>query len=149
MNDPTALFCGLVSKSRKEIYVFDEMYKKKMSNETIYEQINKTGYSKERIIADCAEPKSIDRLYSLGLIRIHPARKGKDSILYGIDGIQNYKIIVHPRCVNFLTEISNYAWEIDKFGQTTNRPTDDFNHLMDAMRYAMEDVLKGSNFSFD
>lgn len=148
-NDPTALFCGMISKERKEIYVFDELYKKGMSNEQIYEQIEKMGYLKEKIIADAAEPKSIDRLRTLGLVRVRAARKGKDSVLAGIDFLQDFKIIVHPRCANFLTEIANYAWDKDKFGQQINKPVDDFNHLMDAMRYALEEHMRENSFSFD
>lgn len=148
-NDPTALFCGMVSKKNKKIYVFDELYKKGMSNEQIYDEIEKLGYRKEKIIADSAEPKSIERLRVLGMHRVRPARKGQDSILFGIDGIQDYKIIIHPRCTNFLTEISNYSWDKDKFGQQINRPIDEFNHLMDAMRYAMEDILRGTSVSFE
>ena len=93
------------------------------------------GYAKEVITADSAEPKSIDELKGLGLRRIAPAKKGRDSINMGIQFIQNFEIIIHPRCVNFLTEISNYTWDKDKFGNPINRPIDDFNHCMDALRY--------------
>lgn len=148
-NDPSALFCGLVDKSAKTIWVFDEMYRKGMSNEMIAEEVIKSGYAKEKIRADCAEPKSIDRLYTLGLSHIRRARKGKDSINNGIDYIQDFHIIVHPRCVNFITEISNYTWDTDnKTGKRLNKPIDDFNHLMDAMRYALEDFSDGEAFSF-
>lgn len=148
-NDPTALFCGLIDQTNKKIYVFDEMYKKGMSNERIYSEIVSMGYQKEKITADSAEPKSIDRLDELGLYRIESARKGKDSINNGIDFIQDYEIIIHPRCVNFITEISNYQWDEDKFGNKLNKPIDDFNHLMDAMRYALEGFIEGDTFSFD
>ena len=148
-NDPSALFCGMVDLNNKVIYVFDEMYKTGMSNEAIYNEIVKMGYVKERITADSAEPKSIDRLREMGIQHIKAARKGKDSVNNGIDFIQDFKIIVHPRCVNFITEISNYTWDTDKFGKKINKPIDDFNHLMDAMRYALEDFIKGSTFSFD
>lgn len=148
-NDPSALWCGFVDLSNKIIYVFDEMYEKGMSNERIHTNVTKMGYAKERITADSAEPKSIDRLRELGLSRIRKARKGKDSINSGIDFIQDFKIIIHPRCVNFLTEISNYTWAIDKFGKKLNKPIDDFNHLMDAMRYALESFSMGETFSFD
>ena len=108
------------------------------------------GYAKERIRADSAEKKSIDRLYTLGLSHITAARKGPDSIVHGIDFIQDYHIIIHPRCVNFITEISNYTWAKDsKTGNMINKPIDDFNHLMDAMRYALEDISMGSVYSFD
>lgn len=137
-NDPTALFCGLFDKVNKKIYVFDEIYEKGLSNAAIYQRVNDKGFSKELITADCAEPKSIDELRGLGLIRITAAKKGKDSIMNGIQFIQDYEIIIHPKCVNFLTEISNYTWDKDKFGNAINKPVDDFNHLMDAMRYAIE-----------
>lgn len=137
-NDPTALFCGLLDKVNKKIYVFDEIYEKGLSNAAIYQRINSKGFSKELITADCAEPKSIDELRGLGLRRITAAKKGKDSIMNGIQFIQDYEIIIHPKCVNFLTEISNYTWDKDKFGNAINKPVDDFNHLMDAMRYAIE-----------
>lgn len=148
-NDPTALWCGLVDASAKTLYVFDELYQKGMSNEAIYQKVQEMGYSKEKITADCAEPKSIDRLRDLGLRHIKGARKGKDSIHHGIDFIQDFEIIIHPRCVHFLTEISNYTWDTDKFGNKINKPIDDFNHLMDAMRYGLESIAKGDTFSFD
>ena len=149
-NDPSALFCGLIDESNKTLWVFDEMYDYAMSNERIGETVCNMGYSKEQITADCAEPKSIDRLRQLGLYRIRRSRKGKDSIQNGIDYIQDFHIIIHPKCVNFLTEISNYTWDTDpKTGKKLNVPIDDFNHLMDAMRYALEDFSRGDAFSFD
>lgn len=147
-NDPTALFCGLVDLENKKLYVFDELYKKGLSNNAIYQNINEMGYSKERITGDSAEPKSIDELRGLGLNRIKGANKGKDSIMNGIQFIQDFEIIVHPRCVNFLTEISNYTWDKDKFGNTINKPIDDFNHLMDAMRYALERFMRKDNWLY-
>ena len=149
-NDPSALFCGLIDESSKTLWVFDEMYKNGMSNEAIASEITKMGYAKEKIRADCAEPKSIDRLRELGLQHIRKSRKGKDSIANGIDYLSDYHIIIHPRCVNFLTEISNYTWDTDsKTGKKINKPIDDFNHLMDAMRYAIEQAVKGDAFSFE
>ena len=139
VNDPSTLFCGLVDTVAREIYVFDEMYEKGMSNEDILSKVAEMGYAKERIKADSAEPKSIAYLRKAGLRNIRAAKKGPDSIRAGISLIQDYKIIVHPRCVNFLTEISNYTWDKDKFDNMINKPIDDFNHLMDAMRYAMEE----------
>lgn len=148
-NDPSALFCGLIDPSAKTLWVFDEMYKNGMSNEQIAAEIIKLGYSKERITADSAEPKSIARLRELGLYHIEAARKGRDSINNGIDYLQDFHIIVHPRCVSFLTEIGNYTWNTDnRTGKKLNVPIDDFNHLMDAMRYGCEGFIRGDNFSF-
>lgn len=143
-HDPSAFFCGMLDERNKKIYVFDEMYEKGLSNEAIYKEIASMGYSKERITADSAEPKSIARLQSLGLHGVNAARKGQDSINNGIDYLSDFQIIIHPRCVNFLTEISNYTWAEDKFGRKINKPIDDFNHLMDAMRYATERFMRGS-----
>ena len=146
-NDPTAFFIGFVDIENKKLYVWDEIYQKGMSNKKIYDSIKDAGYEKERITADCAEPKSIDELKGYGL-RIKGAEKGKDSIKNGIQWIQDLEIIIHPRCVNFLTEISNYTWDSDKFGTKLNVPIDDFNHLMDAMRYALEQFIKGNKWMY-
>lgn len=136
-NDPTALFCGFLSLSERRLYVWDELYKNGLSNKAIYNEVSRMGYSKERITADSAEPKSIDELKGLGL-RIAGAKKGKDSVNNGIQWIQDLEIVIHPRCVNFLMEISTYQWKKDKFDKKLNEPEDDNNHLMDAMRYAVE-----------
>lgn len=139
-NDPTALFCGFVSLEERRLYVWDELYKTGLSNKAIYAEISRMGYNKERITGDSAEPKSIDELRGFGL-KIKGAKKGKDSINNGIQWIQDLEIVVHPRCVNFLTEISLYQWKKDKFGKALNQPEDDNNHLMDAMRYALESYI--------
>lgn len=144
-NDPSALFIGFLDREEKKLYVWDEMYEKGLSNKRIFEEISRIGYAKERITADSAEPKSIDELKGYGL-RISPAKKGKDSVLNGIQWIQDLTIIVHPRCVNYLTEIGSYTWKDDKFGKRLNEPIDDSNHLMDAMRYALEKHIKGKGW---
>lgn len=146
-NDPSAFFVGFLDLENKKLYVWDEFYEKGLSNKRIFEKITSMGYGKERITADSAEPKSIDELKSLGL-RIQGAKKGKDSVTNGIQWIQDLQIIIHPRCVNFLTEISNYTWATDKFGTLLNVPVDDFNHLMDAMRYALEKHIVGNKWLY-
>ena len=148
-NDPSTLFCGMVDVAGNTIYVFDEMYGYGMSNTKIHKTVFDMGYAKEKITADSANPKDIDHLRDLGLRNIRGSRKGKDSVNNGIQYIQDFHIIIHPKCVNFLTEISNYTWDVDKFGKKINKPIDDFNHLMDAMRYALQDFIKGETFSFD
>lgn len=147
-NDPSALFCGLVDTRERVIYVFDEMYARGLSNMMIYDRIARMGFSKERIAADSANPKDIAELRALGLSRIRAARKGADSINHGIQFIRNFKIVIHSRCVNFYTEISSYAWAEDEFGKLTNRPAGGMDHLMDAMRYAIEDVDRARSFGF-
>lgn len=136
-NDPTAFICILVNQEQNLLYIFDEHYQKAMSNSDIASMIKYKGYAKETIIADSSEPKSIDDIKKKGIRRIKAALKGKDSILNGIANIQDYKIYVHPKCENTLIELNNYVWD-NKDGVVLNKPIDDYNHLMDALRYAME-----------
>lgn len=147
-NDPTALFCGFVSLEHKRLYVWDELYKKALSNKAIYDEVCRMGYQKERITADCAEPKSIDELKGLGIRRIQAAKKGRDSINNGIQWIQDLEIIIHPRCVNFLTEISTYQWKKDKFEKALNEPEGGADHLMDAMRYGLEKYIQKNKWLY-
>lgn len=130
-NDPTALVCALMDKATRTIYVFDELYEKGLDNIELSKRITEMGYAKERIVADCAEPKSIYELQKYGgLTRVVPAIKGSD-IMYGIQKLQQYHIIIHPRCVNTLTEIGLYCFDVDrKTGQTINKPVDAYNHCL-------------------
>ena len=140
-NDPTAFICALVDQDAKELYIFDEHYEKAMTNSEIAAMIKYKGYAKEVIIADSSEPKSIEEIKRAGVMRIKGAAKGKDSILNGIQLIQDYKIIVHPKCENTLLELSNYVWDT-KDGVMINKPIDDYNHLLDSLRYGMERIKK-------
>ena len=142
-NDPTAFIAAIADTENKELYIFDEHYKQAMSNKDIADMIKYKGYAKEMIIADSAEPKSIDDIRKQGIRRIKAAAKGKDSILNGIQHIQSYKIIVHPKCENTILELNNYIWD-NKDGVILNKPVDNYNHLMDALRYAME-TIKSTN----
>ena len=139
-NDPTAFIAFAVNPIAREIYIYDEHYQTKMLNCDIAEMIKRKGFSKERIRADCAEPKSNDDLRRLGIARIMPSVKGRDSIINGISKIQEYKIFVHPACLNMIAELSSYCWKKDKNENGLNVPEDTNNHLCDALRYAFEDV---------
>lgn len=141
-NDATAFICSLIDLDNMEIFIFDEHYQKAMSNKMIADMIKYKGYAKERIVGDSSEPKSIDDIKRQGVYRIKGARKGKDSILNGIQYIQDFKIYVHPKCENTLIELSNYVWDT-KEGNVINKPIDDYNHLMDALRYSLEDIRLG------
>ena len=144
-NDPSAAFIGFVDLKGMKIYVWDEMYEKGLSNKKIYNKLVSMGYGKDKFTADSAEPKSNDELKDYGL-KIKGAEKGKDSVNNGIQWIQDFQIIIHPRCVNFITEISNYTWAKDKFGNKLNEPIGDFNHLMDAMRYGLEKYIRNKKW---
>ncbi|PTJ91647.1 PBSX family phage terminase large subunit [Staphylococcus simulans] len=141
-NDPTALSCSLVDIENREIYIFDEMYKKALLNDEIAKNIADMGYSKEIIIADSAEPKSIADLRRHGLRKVVKADKGKDSIMHGIQYIQQFTIFVHPKCTNAINELSNYVWAKDKNDEPMNRPIDEYNHFLDALRYSLERIRK-------
>lgn len=142
VNDPSALVVAFIDEDSKTIYIWDELYQRGMTNQELARKIREMGYGKERIIADSAEPKSIAELRQEGLSRVRASVKGPDSVLNGIQYLQNFQIVVHPRCTNFLTEIETYAWEYGKDGQPINRPVDFNNHLMDALRYACQDFIR-------
>ncbi len=139
-NDPTAFICVAANPITNEIYIYDEHYERKMLNSDIAEMIRNKGFSKERIRADCAEPKSNDDLKRLGIGRITPSQKGKDSVLNGITYLQEFKIYVKPSCINTIMELSSYCWKTDKNENGLNVPEDKDNHLCDALRYAIYDL---------
>jgi phage terminase large subunit len=139
-NDPTAFIAFAANPVTKEIFIYDEHYEPRMLNSDIAATVTRKGYGKERIRADCAEPKSIDDLRRLGLGRVLPSVKGKDSINNGISYLQEFKIFVKPSCSNAIMELSSYAWKKDKSENGLNVPEDGNNHLMDAMRYAAYDL---------
>ena len=145
--DPTAFVAALVDNDASRIYIFDEWYARGVTNREIAAQIYAMGYASQRIVCDNADPKSIAELRREGL-RTEPSRKGNDSVNHGIQLIQNYKIIVHPKCEGFWKEIENYCWEKDRNGHLTGRPDHEFSHGMDAMRYGVIRALRPDTFSF-
>jgi len=139
-NDPTAFVACLVNQKEKTIHIFDELYLYQATNNQIKYHITQKGYAKKLITADSEDPRTINELKLLGL-KMEPAIKGQNSVIHGIQKIQDYKIIVHPSCVNTIIELNNYVWDTDKkTGRTINVPIDDFNHLMDSLRYATHRV---------
>ena len=141
--DPTAFFVGKINIDQKILYVINEIYEKKLLNNQIAELITQLGYQNQKIYADCSAPKDIEELSKkYGIKGLTPCRKGKNSILNGIGFIQNYKIIIHPICKNFYFEIENYVYKKNKVtNEPINEPEDKNNHLMDAMRYALEPFI--------
>ena len=146
-NDPTAFVAFMANPILKQIYIYKEFYKRRMLNCDIAEEIKALGFAKERIRADCAEPKSNDDLRRLGISRITPSVKGRDSILNGISAICEYQIVVNPSCVNMIRELSSYIYDSKRTENGMKLPKDSENHLCDALRYAFEDVkfFKPSN----
>jgi phage terminase large subunit len=136
--DPTAFWASIADPEAKELYVFDEHYQRGMTNDEIADMLKRKGFAKEHITADSAEPKSIEEIRRHGIRNIKEAVKGKDSINNGIQRLQQYTIIVHPSCENTIIELSNYVWATGRDGSMLNKPIDEYNHLMDAARYATE-----------
>ena len=137
-NDPTAI----VAIYRHDGgFILDELtYLKGLSNKQIADIISNQD-EKALSVADSAEPKSIDEIASYGLM-IVGAEKGKDSVNFGIDLVQQQKISMTKRSTNLIKEYRNYLWMIDKDGKTLNKPEDVFNHTMDALRYGISSIKK-------
>ena len=124
------------------LFIFDEIYAKGMTNRTAAEEIVKKGYESRMIVCDSAEPKSINDLRGFGL-RVRGARKGPDSIEYGIRFLQGLEKIVidNARCKNTVREFSEYELERDSDGEFRSTYPDKNNHTIDAVRYALEDEI--------
>lgn len=132
-NDPTAII-GI--HYWNGAFIFDEqVYQKGLSNKQIADAL--LNIEKAIVKADNSEPKSIDEIHAHG-VPILPCTKGKDSVVQGIQYVQDQQIYVTKRSVNLLKEYRNYMWETDKDGRIINTPIDDYNHAMDAIRYGME-----------
>lgn len=140
-NDPSVLIHVKIDMKNRCLYVLDECVKTGMLNNEIAEVIKEMGYSKEVITADAAEKKSIAEIKRDGVFRIRPAKKGPDSIVQGINFLRQFHWIVDDRCVKTIEELENYTYKKDKnTGEYTNEPVDSYNHCIDAIRYAVEEV---------
>lgn len=147
-NDPTAFGAEVLDEGNKIIWVFDEFQEKGLLNDEIAEKITDLGYRKEVIVCDSAEPKSIDELKRNGINRAVPSIKGRDSIINGIQLLQQYKIIIHPKCKCIQEELKNYSWKKDKDGIYINTPIDKFNHSLDSLRYGITHAIQNKKASF-
>lgn len=134
-NDPSCLIDIYVYNGG---YIIDErFYQKGMTNQNIAEYIKSIEYPNTLVVADSAEPKSIDEIKIYG-IQIVPAVKGKGSVNQGIQFVQGQRISVTKRSVNVIKEYRNYIWETDKDGKRLNTPEHQYSHSMDAIRYGMD-----------
>jgi len=140
-NDPSSL---ILLYKYNNAYVFDEVfYQKGLLNSEISNLLNSHDI-KTIIYADSAEPKSIAELQSYGH-QILPVSKGRDSIVYGINLINQNEVYVTSRSKNLINELRNYIWLTDKEGNKMNKPIDAYNHAIDAMRYALTSQLADPN----
>lgn len=140
-NDPTSL---IAMYKYNDAYIFDELiYQKGLLNSDISDLL-KTNGVQDIIYADSAEPKSIAELNSYGH-NVLPVSKGRDSIVYGLNLINQNKVYVTSRSKNLINELRNYIWMTDKQGNKLNKPIDAYNHAIDAMRYAITSQLENPN----
>lgn len=138
--DPAALVATVIDMENRRLYVYDELYVYGKKNNELAELIKAKGYEKSQIYADNQEQKSIAELKDLyGIKNIHATKKGKDSIKHGIQFLEQFEIIVHTSCENIQNEFESYVYPKDKItGKYKDKPVDANNHLMDALRYAVE-----------
>lgn len=141
VNDVSTILASVLDETNKRIYVFKEWGATNKTNDELAAIISSLGFSKSVIVADSAEQKSIEEIKRLGITRIKPCVKGADSIIHGIQKLQQYEIIIHPSCAELLVEMENYTWVKDKkTGEYINKPIDSFNHYIDALRYSLQCV---------
>lgn len=138
--DPFAYIKPHYDKTRRRLYVCDEIEAVGLLNSESAPMVKEKA-GRDRVICDSAEPKSVAEYKALG-VNAKGAKKGPGSIEYGIKFLQGLEIIIHPRCKNFKAEISKYKYKEDKNGNVLPIPVDKDNHLIDALRYAMEDDMK-------
>lgn len=144
-NDETG--CLQVYTQNGELWVDEMFYETGLTNTDIAARLTSAGVSKStEIIADSAEPKSIEELKRLGW-NIKGAKKGPDSIKNSIDILLRHKINITRRSVNLRNEIARYKWRIDRSGKTINEPVDAYNHLIDPLRYIALNKLKINTFT--
>jgi phage terminase large subunit len=129
-NDPTSAVA--IYKWNDELIIDEIIYQRGLTNPQIASLLKQKGFTNE-IWCDSAEPKSIVELKSMG-IKAYGVDKGKDSVMFGISVVQQFKLNITKWSHNTIKELENYIW-LKKGGETTNTPADAFNHSMDAMRY--------------
>lgn len=138
-NHPSAYNKLSYHPALKHLYIIDEWNEKGASNqyiaESIYDQVKN-----DMVVCDSAEPKSITELNANGISAVG-ARKGKDSIIHGIQWLKTLKIFIDLSCQHTINEFEQYHWKENKDGESLNEPVDKDNHHIDAIRYAMEDEM--------
>jgi phage terminase large subunit len=142
-NDPTTLPSSVVDLKKKELWIYDEHHEKAMLTEDIYKMIVRKGLLKSVITADSAERRLIQELINKGVRRMRASVKGKGSVNQGILFIQGFKVYIHPTCEHTIEEFNTYTFDQDKDGKWLNTPVDANNHIIDALRYSLEQYHLG------
>ena len=132
-NDPSTLI--EVRMQDGDLWIKELIYETGLTNQDISDRMEALGVSKGAlIVADSAEPKSIEELRRRNWT-IDGVKKGKDSVMFGINLLKGYKINVNSSSTNLIKELEQYRWKVDKNGTTLNVPIDSDNHAIDALRY--------------
>lgn len=140
-SDPAALID--VFTRGDEIYFDEVIYQTGLTNADLSTVMKSNGVDRySKIIGDSAEPKSIEDLHRAGW-NIHPAKKGPDSVRFGLDFMMSKKLFITPKSKNLLKEFYSYTWRQDKNGKWLPEPVDAFNHGIDAARYVCLDMARG------
>jgi len=141
-NDPFAYVrCAI---EQDNLYICDEIYQTGLLNKDSAPMV-KEKLGGDFVTCDSAEPKSVAEYRSEYRIRAISSKKGKGSVESGIKQLQAFKnIFIHPSCGNLVNEFQNYQWLIDKIGEQLPKPIDAFNHGIDAIRYALENLKKNN-----
>jgi phage terminase large subunit len=135
-SDPAAVVVSHYDRMRKTIYICDELYQTSLTNDLLAGEVTRMCGS-DIVTCDSAEPKSITELNQHS-VNARSASKGKDSVLHGIQWLQQQTIIIDSKCINMRNEMQGYKWKEDKGGNALPVPVDADNHLIDALRYAYE-----------
>jgi len=136
--DPTTLVSTIVDTQNKELWIYDEYYQRGMLTDEIYQMYIDKGLKNAEIIADSAEKRLITEIKRKGISNIKPSVKGQGSIMQGVQFIQGFKIYVRPSCEHTIEELNTYTFDQDKDGNWLNKPIDENNHILDALRYSLE-----------
>lgn len=137
--NPAAVVHTYYDRKRNRIYILDELYQTGLTNDVLASEVKKI-IGNQYIVCDSAEPKSIQELKNFG-VRALAAKKGKDSVTFGIDWLKRQTIIIDIKCQNAKNEFQQYKWKQDKNGNTLAIPVDKNDHIIDALRYAYEDEM--------
>ena len=138
--DKTAIIDSLYDAANKTIYVFNEFYKSGCQLSDIAFALGEMNLKKTKVFVDSAEPRSIQFFRNEGFNTV-PCSKGKDSVKAGLMFLQDCKIIVHPKCHNFITELENFSYIRSKqTGEWTEETTHEWSHAIDACRYSYSDI---------
>ena len=139
--DPTTLVKIAIDDKKETVYIQELVYQSGMNTSETYKSVKLNATNSDLVIADSAEPRLIDELKHKGL-NIRPTIKGPDSVRAGIKRLQDYKLVVTPDSNNIVKELNNYVWH-DKKSDT---PIDNFNHAIDAIRYAFMYLKANPNY---